>query len=109
MELWDGGAIEKIGSQFGHLLMINDHTLNITREKFARMCMEIHLAKPLKREFWIGSKDDLVTVAIFNKKLLVFSFKYGKNYHRKANYDSNLGSPTNLGEVVNHEVMPMDD
>lgn len=79
MELWDGEAIEKIGSQFGHLLKIDDHTLNITRENFARICVEIHLKKkPLMREFWIGSKE--VMVSVFYEKLLAFSFKYGKNY-----------------------------
>lgn len=41
------------------------------------MCMEIDLAEPLKRGFWIRDDDNKSMITVFYEKLLVFCFKCG--------------------------------
>lgn len=60
MEYWHGEMLEHIASQFGRLIKIDDHTLNMTPVKFALLCIEINLSQPLLQGFWIGGKDDRV-------------------------------------------------
>lgn len=54
VEFWDGDSLETISTSLGRLLKIDEFTFSLSRSKFARICMEIDLAKPLKQGFWIG-------------------------------------------------------
>lgn len=49
----------------------------ISQAKFARICVEIDLSKPLKRGFWIGDEEHRSMVVVFYERLLVFYFKCG--------------------------------
>lgn len=54
VKFWDGDSLETISTSLGRLLKIDEFTFSLSRSKFARICMEINLAKPLKQGFWIG-------------------------------------------------------
>ena len=40
--------LEIIAMHLGRLLKVDNHTMNLTRAKFVRMCVELDLTKPLK-------------------------------------------------------------
>ncbi|XP_039135824.1 uncharacterized protein LOC120273259 [Dioscorea cayenensis subsp. rotundata] len=78
IEYWAAEILELVGEQFGRLLKVDDHIeKKISRAKFARICVEIDLSKPLKRGFWIGDEEHRSMVAVVYEKLPVFCFKYG--------------------------------
>lgn len=56
----------------------------ISQAKFARICVEIDLSKPLKRGFWIGDEEHRSMVVVFYERLLVFYFKCGLIGHGEA-------------------------
>ncbi|XP_039138906.1 uncharacterized protein LOC120276249 [Dioscorea cayenensis subsp. rotundata] len=41
IELWKGEILDVIASHFGRVLKIDEHTLQLSRSKFARICVEI--------------------------------------------------------------------
>lgn len=51
IELWDGDLLEHIASHFSKLLKVDDFTMNMSRVKYARICVEIDLLKPMRRGF----------------------------------------------------------
>lgn len=64
VELWEGESLETIASLFGRLLKINEFTSSLSSSKYARICVEIDPAKPLKRGFWIGDDKHKVFVVV---------------------------------------------
>ena len=42
-ELWDKDILENIVGHTGKLLKIDDETINLSRAKYARICMELDL------------------------------------------------------------------
>lgn len=48
IEFWSGEMLELIGEQFRRLFKVDDHTEKLSRTKFAKICVEIDLPKPLK-------------------------------------------------------------
>ncbi|XP_039121436.1 uncharacterized protein LOC120258150 [Dioscorea cayenensis subsp. rotundata] len=73
IEYWSGEVLELIGDSFGRLLKVDEHTEKLTRTKFARICVEIDLSKPLKRGFWIGDEENRCMVAIFYEDCRCFA------------------------------------
>lgn len=68
VKFWDGDSLETISTSLGRLLKIDEFTFSLSRSKFARICMEINLAKPLKQGFWIGDDKHWVFVVVLYKK-----------------------------------------
>lgn len=93
IEYWNGEVLELVGEQFGRFLKVDDHTEKLTRTKFARICVEIILSKPLKRGFWIGDHDNRCMVAVFYERLPVFCFKCGLVGHGES------GCPPKIDEL----------
>lgn len=77
IKYWEGEVLEIIGKQFGKLLKVDDHTEKLSRMKFARICVEIDLSRPLKRDFWIGDEGHRCILAVLYERLLVFYYKCG--------------------------------
>lgn len=71
-ELWEGDILETIAAQFGKLLRIDELTLNLSRAKYARVCVELGLSQPLKRGVWIGDKDERVFIVALYERLQNF-------------------------------------
>ncbi|XP_039123445.1 uncharacterized protein LOC120260068 [Dioscorea cayenensis subsp. rotundata] len=57
IEFWSGDTLETITGHLGKLLKVDELTLSLTRTKYARVCIELDLSKPLSKGFWLG--DDL--------------------------------------------------
>lgn len=47
-------TLEAIAGQLASLLKVDKLTISLVRSKFAQVCIEINLSKPLSRGFWIG-------------------------------------------------------
>ncbi|XP_039118817.1 uncharacterized protein LOC120254910 [Dioscorea cayenensis subsp. rotundata] len=77
MELWDGETLETIVSQFGTLLKVDDFTVSLSRSKYARVCVEIDLSKPLCRGFWVGDDMNKVFVVVMYERLPTFCYTCG--------------------------------
>lgn len=48
VDFWDGESLDTITSHFGRLLKIDDYTSSLSRSRFARVCVELDLSKPLE-------------------------------------------------------------
>ena len=93
MEYWEDETLEAIAEQFGRLLMIDDHTVNLTKAKFARICIEMDLSKPLKRGLRVGSEDERMMMVVFYKRLSDFCFHCGRIGHMMNNSTFSSCSP----------------
>lgn len=51
VECWDGETLETIARNFGTLIKIDKLTCTMARSRYARVCIEINLSKPLCRGF----------------------------------------------------------
>lgn len=77
VKFWDGDTLESISSHLGILLKIDELTMSLTRSKFARVCLEIDLAKPLSQGFWLGDDVHRVFVVVQYERLPIFCYNCG--------------------------------
>ena len=54
IEFYDPTSLLKIGKAIGLVLRIDSHTVNGARGRFARLCVQVNLDKPLIRTVYIG-------------------------------------------------------
>nr|POE77266.1 uncharacterized protein CFP56_29768 [Quercus suber] len=54
LEFYDSNALLKIGRAIGPVLRIDSHTANGERGRFARLCVQVNLEKPLIRKIYLG-------------------------------------------------------
>lgn len=99
IELWEGDILETVASQFGKLLKVDEHTLDRTRAKFARVCVELDLSKPLQQGTWVKYGEFSVFVLVLYEKLPVFCFKCGLVGHGEANCPTHSNRPQNEPHV----------
>lgn len=50
VEFWEGDALESITETLGRLLKVDELMTSISRVRFARVCLEMDLSLPMKRE-----------------------------------------------------------
>ena len=60
LEYYEPNALKKIGSAIGPVLRIDSHTVNWERGRFARLCVQVNLDKPLVRRIFIGKIEQSV-------------------------------------------------
>lgn len=77
VECWDGKILETISSNFGRLITVDEFTSTLVRSKYARVCIEIDLSKPLCRGFWIGDDFHRVFVVVMYERLPIFCYNCG--------------------------------
>ncbi|XP_039141982.1 uncharacterized protein LOC120279183 [Dioscorea cayenensis subsp. rotundata] len=85
VEFWDGNSLEMVTAHLGNLLKIDELTASLSRSKFARVCLEIDLAKPLNRGFWIGDESHRVFVVVLYERLPTFCYSCGVIGHGSKN------------------------
>lgn len=85
MELWNRDLLKLIASQFGRVLKIDEHTLNLSRSKYARICVEIDLDLPLQKGTWVIYGDNSVFIIALYEKLPVFCYRCGRVGHGESN------------------------
>lgn len=84
MELWGGEILEAVASQFGHVLKVDPHTIDHSRVKFAWVCVELDLNKPLLQGTWVQCNIHSVFVLALYEKILVYCFRCGRVGHGEA-------------------------
>lgn len=77
IEFWSGDTLETISSHLGRLLKIDDLTLSLTRTKYARICIELDLSKPLCKGFWLGDDLHRVFIVVLYERLPTFCYSCG--------------------------------
>lgn len=81
VEFWDGESLETITAHLDPVIKINDLTLSLTGSKFARICIEINLSKPLCRGFWLGDDSHQIFVVVLYERLPTFCYTCGVIWH----------------------------
>ncbi|OMO70232.1 hypothetical protein COLO4_28682 [Corchorus olitorius] len=61
VELFDGEILKTIGRSIGTLLKIDSHTLAGERGRYARLCVQININKPLARFLKIEDREQPIT------------------------------------------------
>ncbi|XP_039129164.1 uncharacterized protein LOC120265358 [Dioscorea cayenensis subsp. rotundata] len=77
LSFWDGESLDTIVAHLGNLVKVDDLTLSLSRSKFARVCVEIDLSKPLCRGFWVGDDSHRVFVVVLYERLPTFCYSCG--------------------------------
>lgn len=84
IELWEGEILETIASQFGRVLKVDEHTLDRSRARYARICVELVLSRPLQQGTWVKYSDFSIFVLVLYEKLPIFCYRCGTIGHGKA-------------------------
>lgn len=77
MELWNGDSLETLTEPIGRHLKVDELTMTLARAKYMRVCLEIDLAQPLTRSFWVKDGKTMIFVMILYKHLPTFRFHCG--------------------------------
>lgn len=77
VDFWEAETLESITAHIGSMLKVDDLTSSLVRSRFARVCLEVDLSKPLSRGFWIGDDMHRVFVVILYEKLPTFCYLCG--------------------------------
>lgn len=74
MDFWEAETLESITAHIGNLLKVDDLTNSLVRSRFARVCLEVDLSKPLSRGFWLGYDLHRVFVVVLYERLPTFCY-----------------------------------
>ncbi|XP_039119690.1 uncharacterized protein LOC120255988 [Dioscorea cayenensis subsp. rotundata] len=91
VEFWDGETLESITESIGKLLKVDEFTSSLARARFARVCLEIDLSRPLKRGFWLEDGDSKVFVVILYERLPTFHYRCGIIGHAGVRFYGGTG------------------
>lgn len=72
--------------QFGKVLKTDQHTIDRTRAKFAKVCVELDISLPLLQGTWVNYGDHSIFVLVLYEKLPVFCYRCGKLGHGESTY-----------------------
>ena len=54
LEFYEPSAFLKIGKAIGLVLRIDSHIANVEKGRFAKLCVQVNLDKPLVRKLYLG-------------------------------------------------------
>ncbi|KAJ0961561.1 hypothetical protein J5N97_001546 [Dioscorea zingiberensis] len=77
LEYMDVETLEPLATNIGQVVKVDLTTLVGDRAKFARVCVELDLTKPLKRGIWAQSPAKRFFIPILYEKLPTFCYKCG--------------------------------
>ena len=99
IEYYNSEALLQIGKSIGNVLRVDTHTANEARGRFARLCVQIDVDKPLVTAVLIGRFEQPVCYEGIQK----LCFSCGRMGHRKENcqYTVRPNSPAKEGRLVN--------
>lgn len=93
LEYFDEGAFLEVAKVFGRPIKVDSMIAAVSRGQFARVCVELDLAKPLVTRFWLRRKLHHVVY----EGLLVICFSCGRVGHRD-NVCPHVIRPSTSGE-----------
>lgn len=97
LDFWDVETLESMIENIGHLLKIDELTLERRRAKYTRVCLEIDLSQPLKCGFWVGYQDRRAFMAILYKRLPIFCYSCGMIGQTVGACNRRFGDPMGRG------------
>ncbi|XP_039123512.1 uncharacterized protein LOC120260138 [Dioscorea cayenensis subsp. rotundata] len=77
IEFWSGDTLETITNHLGRLLKIDELTLSLTRTKYARVCLELDLSKPLCKGFTARDDSHRIFTIVLYERLPTFCYSCG--------------------------------
>lgn len=99
MELYETEVLKQIGDSIGKVLRIDSHTAMEARGKYARLCIQIDINKPLINTVLIGRFEQQVTYEGIHK----LCFSCGRVDHRKEVCPYTIRNPKSPEKGVNDE------
>ena len=81
IEYYHEEALQIIGNAVGKVLRIDTHTASETRGRFARLCIQVDVGKPLTTALLIGGKEQLVCYEGIQR----LCFSCGRISHQREN------------------------
>lgn len=78
--------MESVTAHFGNLLKVDNLNSSLTRSRFALVCLEIDLSKPLCWGFWLGDDSQCIFVVVLCEKLPTFCYTRGLIGHFSNSY-----------------------
>lgn len=87
-EYWHTPILESLANCFGKFLKIDDFTLRNEKARFARVCVEVDLSKPLKAGARIGPAGGLFFQSVAYENLPVFCYSCGHLGHNVSSCPS---------------------
>ncbi|KAJ0961230.1 hypothetical protein J5N97_000776 [Dioscorea zingiberensis] len=81
VDLWDGDSLETHMASIGRLVKVDEYTASLSRTRYARACLEIDLAYPLKPGFWLEDGDKRVFVMVVYERVPTFCYTCGMVGH----------------------------
>ncbi|XP_073012846.1 uncharacterized protein [Typha latifolia] len=82
-EYWELEELIPVAAFFGRPLRVDETTLDHSRSRFARVCIEVDLSKPLKTAVWLGQKEERVDQSVQYESIPKICFKCGRIGHKK--------------------------
>ncbi|XP_023873452.1 uncharacterized protein LOC111986046 [Quercus suber] len=89
IEFYEPATLLKIGKSIEPVLRIDSHTINGTRGRFARLCIQVNLDKPLIRTVYIGK----IAQSILYKGISSLCFSCGRIGHKKESCPYTVKEP----------------
>ncbi|OMO86355.1 reverse transcriptase [Corchorus capsularis] len=98
IEYYDLPILKRIGKRIGQVLRIDNHTLSSERGKYARLCVQVNLEKPLPTTVTMEGEKQ----AIIYESIGMLCFNCGKLGHRKSSCPDLPISETTQEKPVHH-------
>ena len=91
IEFYEPSALLKIGKAIGPVLRIDANTANGVRSRFAWLCVQVNLDKPLIRKLYLGKIEQFVQYEGIN----TLCFLCGRIGHKREAYPQLIREMTN--------------
>lgn len=100
---WSRSALNAIAGKFGELIQIDELTLQKNRGRYARICVDMDISKPLLQGIWISRDDNKFFQPVQYESVPSVCFSCGRVLHRTENCPfkaSSSASVPNPGQPV---------
>ncbi|KAJ0987953.1 hypothetical protein J5N97_006309 [Dioscorea zingiberensis] len=94
VDFWDEASLRNHTVAIGKLVKVDEFTISLSRTKFARVCLEIDLAAPLKRGFWLEDGARRLFVMVLYERAPTFCHSCGVVGHEANTCSSRRGHPS---------------
>ncbi|XP_073014480.1 uncharacterized protein [Typha latifolia] len=98
-EYWELESLIPVAAYFGKPLHVNETTLDHSRSRFVRVCVEVDLGQPLKQVVSLGPREHNLEQKVVYEGVLTICFKCGRLGHDKATCTAHQPEPKTKDEA----------